>query len=167
LTFCAALLSLGINALTGTIPTELGLLTKLTLLDLSENQLTGTVPTSLASLPLLGKSLFNHYCFCTILQLLFLTRVDSLGECVIETNAVVPFHSVLNLLLYCSTEDLHLGENELEGTIPTEIGELTKLSEYYFDWCKAVNIVVLLIIFDFLCSFSLSWDQFFYGNHSK
>ena len=50
------LLGLHWNQLTGTIPTELGLLSNLYALQLSSNQLTGSVPTSLASLPLLGKS---------------------------------------------------------------------------------------------------------------
>ena len=44
------------NNLTGTIPTELGLLSNLEELWLSYNQLTGTVPTSLASLSNLCKS---------------------------------------------------------------------------------------------------------------
>ena len=43
------------NNLTGTIPTELGLLSNLEYLDLYSNQLNGTLPTSLASLSLLSK----------------------------------------------------------------------------------------------------------------
>ena len=44
------------NGLTGTILTELGLLSTLEHLGLHINQLSGTVLTSLASLPLLSKS---------------------------------------------------------------------------------------------------------------
>ena len=59
------------NNLNGTIPTELGLLSKLEVLVLSSNQLSGTLPTSLASLPLSKlqsllfqyKVLFLHYGF--------------------------------------------------------------------------------------------------------
>ena len=43
-------LNLRYNQLTGTIPTELGLLTYLQVLDLSGNRLTGTIPEELASL---------------------------------------------------------------------------------------------------------------------
>jgi hypothetical protein len=62
--------------MTGTIPNELGLLTKLNWLTLAFNQLTGTVPTSLASLPLLSTStlapLFLYYFGTTVV---FLTSV--------------------------------------------------------------------------------------------
>ena len=44
------------NDLTGTIPTELGLLSNLEYLDLAWNQLTSSVPTSLENLPNLSKS---------------------------------------------------------------------------------------------------------------
>jgi hypothetical protein len=42
---------------------------------------------------------------------------------------------VINLILSCcvinySTEAIWFGESSLEGMIPSEIGELTKLSEY-------------------------------------
>ena len=37
--------------LTGTIPSELGLLTKLRVLQLEKNQLTGTLPTQLKNIP--------------------------------------------------------------------------------------------------------------------
>ena len=55
-------LSLSANNLTGTIPTELGLLSNLESLDMSSNQLIGTVPTSLMSLPLSkSQSLLSQY----------------------------------------------------------------------------------------------------------
>ena len=45
------------------------------------------------------------------------------------------FHHVIDLMLSCCfvnhfTEYLDLSDNILNGTIPTEVGELTKLSEY-------------------------------------
>ena len=48
-------LSLANNGLTGDIPSELGLLTKLSTLELHGNELTGIVPTELGNLSLLGK----------------------------------------------------------------------------------------------------------------
>ena len=48
-------LGLYLNQLTGTISTELGLLSNLEVLSLHSNQLIGSVPTSLARLPLLRK----------------------------------------------------------------------------------------------------------------
>jgi hypothetical protein len=40
---------------------------------------------------------------------------------------------MVNLVLLYSTVALYFANNELEGTIPNEIGELTKLSEYAID----------------------------------
>jgi hypothetical protein len=48
----------------------------------------------------------------------------------------------------------------LNGTIPTEIGEFTKLSEYYLDWCKDVHILILIIMFTWWRSFSRSFQQY-------
>jgi hypothetical protein len=43
------------NGLTGEIPTEIGLLTKLSALTLSANELSGMVPTEMGQLTLLGE----------------------------------------------------------------------------------------------------------------
>jgi hypothetical protein len=53
------------NQLNGTIPTELGLLTSVTVMDLSFNILHGTVPTNLAGLVNLGT-----LCFALLLFLI-------------------------------------------------------------------------------------------------
>ena len=50
-----AVLLLNNNGLTGEIPTEIGLLTKLSALLLSGNELSGMVPTEMGQLTLLGK----------------------------------------------------------------------------------------------------------------
>ncbi|KAK3281766.1 hypothetical protein CYMTET_10457 [Cymbomonas tetramitiformis] len=68
-------LSLAYNSLTGTVPTELGLLSSATVLYLHENRLTGTVPTELG--------------------------------------------------LLSSAQDLFLDHNRLTGTVPTELGLLS------------------------------------------
>jgi hypothetical protein len=57
------------------------------------------------------------------------------------------FQPVVNFVLYCFTGALYLAINELDGTLPTEIGELTKLSEYYRDWCNDVHIVILITLY--------------------
>jgi hypothetical protein len=73
---------------------------------------------------------------------------------------------------------LALSVNQLTGTVPTTLASLPLLSKltqslvtvtfcYYCEWCKAISIMILIILFDFLCSFSLSLDQSFDGNHSK
>jgi hypothetical protein len=62
-------------------------------------------------------------------------------------------------VLYDPTGALDLGANGLEGTLPTEMGGLTKLSQYCRDWCNDVHITVLIIIFDCLLSCSKYWSQ--------
>ena len=59
----SASLQLSDNGFTGEIPTEIGLLTKLTALALDGNELSGLLPASLGDLRLLGK-------FITILGVL-------------------------------------------------------------------------------------------------
>jgi hypothetical protein len=48
------------------------------------------------------------------------------------------------LSLFCNdlTEGLWLNDNKLEGTIPTDVGELMKLSEYCGDWHNDIHIVI-------------------------
>jgi hypothetical protein len=62
-------------------------------------------------------------------------------------------------MLCYSTEFLWFDDNQLDGTLPTEIGELTKLSECYRDWYNNVHILILIILFDWWRSFSISREQ--------
>lgn len=89
--------------LQGTLPTELGLLTALTLLRLDGNHLNGTIPTELAHLE-------NG-------NLAFL-RLDG-------NDLVGSLPSELGLLTTLTR--LTFGMNQLTGTIPTQLGELTSL----------------------------------------
>ena len=55
-------------------------------------------------------------------------------------NCVSTFHLVIDLMRSCcfvnyETEYLFLQSNSLAGMIPTEIGQLTQLSEYTRDCC--------------------------------
>jgi hypothetical protein len=59
----------------------------------------------------------------------------------------VSLNPVIDLVLSYSTEVLYFANNMLEGSLPTEIGQLTKLSEYYHDWHNDVEIVILIILF--------------------
>ena len=95
------------NQLTGTIPTQLGQLTKLQYLNLNNNELSGTIPTELRRLTkLTGLDLGNNRLTGTIP-----TQLGQLTE-----------------LRY-----LNLHDNQLTGTIPTQLGQLTKLTALYLD----------------------------------
>ena len=112
--------------LTGTIPSEIGLLTKLYYLSLSNTTLKGTIPTELGKLSNeLGKlSLDNNGLTGPIpTELGQLVNLRSLD---LSSNRLSgPIPTVLGQLNQLRT--LLLGENQLEGSIPTELGLLTKL----------------------------------------
>ena len=92
------------NGLWGTIPSELGNLTKLQGLSLADNQLDGTIPSELGNL----------------INLEWLT-LDSNQLC----GTIPPeLGNLINL------EVLYLDSNQLQGTVPPELNNLTNLSEW-------------------------------------
>ena len=90
------------NSLTGSIPSELGDLTDLTVLGLSRNQLTGSIPSELGDL----------------------TNLTSLALWGNELTGSIPsdLGDLTNLT------GLLLGWNELTGSIPSDLGDLAKLT---------------------------------------
>lgn len=95
-------LDLSMNALTGTIPSEIALLENLSILDLTGNKLTGTIPLEIMSLENL-----------TVLYL---------GENELKGSIPKEIGGISSLLF------LDLGYNKLTGRIPKEIGLLQKLN---------------------------------------
>jgi len=100
---CVRSLVLSDNQLSGSMPPELGNLTKLEFLYLENNQLTGAIPSELGNL--------------TDLTLLHLLNNQLSG------NIPVELGNLSNL------EYLILSGNQLTGTIPVELGNLTKLDQ--------------------------------------
>jgi Leucine-rich repeat (LRR) protein len=90
------------NEMTGTIPPEISLNVKLTQVYLYGNKLSGTIPPEISEL--------------SIVQYLLLRSNDL-------TGTIPPEVSKLTALLH-----LYLYNNELTGTIPDEMGELTEMS---------------------------------------
>ena len=92
-------------------------------LDLVGNTLSGRIPSEIGLLSSLGKFVIEER------MTLYFARVP---------NCVATFHLVIDLMLSCCfvnyfTEELSLYDNDLVGSLPTEIGQLTKLSEYIHD----------------------------------
>jgi hypothetical protein len=62
--------------------------------------------------------------------------------------------------MFHSTAELYLSDNSLTGTIPSELGLLTKLSESNVDWLLVVMIVLSC---DFHCTLMLACHFSFYS----
>jgi hypothetical protein len=65
------------------------------------------------------------------------------------------------LVIFHSTADLYLSYNSLTGTIPSEVGLLTKLSESSSVWLLVVMIVLSCVFF--LCTLMLACHFTFYS----
>ncbi|MEN8216452.1 MAG: leucine-rich repeat domain-containing protein [Pseudomonadota bacterium] len=96
-----AVINLGLNKLTGSIPSELGNLSKLESLYLFDNQLTGSIPTELGNLSKLE-----------VLDLSFNSITGSIPA---------------KLGNFSDLESLRLNNNRLTGSIPSELGNLINL----------------------------------------
>ena len=94
------------NKLTGTMPTELGNLTRLKELRLERNDLSGTIPAELGEL----------------------TKLEDLALNENNLNGIIP--TELGKLI--KLEKLRLDINNLSGTIPAELGELAELEQLVF-----------------------------------
>jgi hypothetical protein len=119
-------LDLSCSQLTGEIPTELGLLTKLQTLSLSQNELTGQIPSELGQLTRLQylSLAYNHLTGAIPRELGLLTKLRNLFLRWNQLTGQIP--SELGLLTELGNLDLCW--NQLTGPIPRELGELTKLA---------------------------------------
>ena len=96
------------NALSGTIPAELGDLTNLQYLNLAWNSLSGTIPAELGDL----------------------TNLEHLDLSANSLSGAIP--AVLGDLT--NLRDLDLARNSLSGAIPAELGDLTNLERLYLSF---------------------------------
>jgi len=112
--------------LSGTIPSELSLLTALTQISLYENAFTGPIPSELAVLTEVNRlSLSQNSLTGTIPA--ELGMMTALTQLTLYDNALTgPIPSELALLTELTR--LSLSENDLDGSIPSELGSLTALT---------------------------------------
>ncbi len=115
------------NQLTGSIPPEIGNLSSLTYLRLNDNQLIGEIPESVCDLNFFwGYSNFyisnNQLCPPYPSCIEYSVRDQNLSNC----DGVVELWGEFYSIEY--TTYFYLSYNELTGSIPPEIGNLTNLT---------------------------------------
>lgn len=112
-------LNLGFNQLTGTIPTELGLLDTLEYLDLSNNLLSGIVPSEI-----------SHG--CPMLQVYYLQENQLTGSIPINIGTAHEEYHVNEISGSAENHPMryiYMYNNLLNGTIPKSLGDLDFLTE--------------------------------------
>ena len=119
-------LRLGGNQLTGAVPAQLSNLAKLTILGLGDNQLTGPVPSQLGNLSSLTRlSLWNNRLTGPIpAELGNLPQLEGMNLSANRLTGEIP--SELGRLTHL--EYLDVGTNQLSGEIPSQLANLTKLT---------------------------------------
>jgi len=131
-------LQLQFNNLTGTIPESLfDKLINLTAIDLSHNSLSGTIPTTVGKLRNAQMLQLNH----NMLSGTIPTEIRTMGSHVPPDEIAISLEDVrdpdsgqgenatydMELLQTMGLSQLDLSNNQLNGTIPTTIGELVNL----------------------------------------
>ncbi|KAK3274158.1 hypothetical protein CYMTET_17643 [Cymbomonas tetramitiformis] len=103
------------NGLTGTLPTELGMLSEVYSLELDQNSLTGTVPTELGMLSEVYR--------------LYMSKNSLTGTVPTELGMLSEVHHLL------------LNDNMLEGSLPSQLGALTNGIEFQYnaDICGTIS----------------------------
>ncbi|KAH9685304.1 protein kinase domain-containing protein [Citrus sinensis] len=128
-------LNLRQNKLQGEIPEELGNLAELEMLWLQNNSLTGTIPSSIFSLSSLLNLDLSLNNFTGIIPS-SIGNLSSLQKLYLSDNQLsgeLPANIGNNLP---SLQTLSLYVNDFSGAIPKEIGNLTKLTDLYLDQNK-------------------------------
>ena len=122
-------LDLGRNQLTGSIPDEIGSLTKLSILLLHDNQLSGSIPSTVQGLINLEYMHVhrNQLAGAIPSHLGNLPRLKDLSLGFNQFSGNIP----RQLGDLGSLQSLGLLNNQLSGTIPAELGNLTNLEELY------------------------------------
>ncbi|CAB9519049.1 Leucine Rich Repeat [Seminavis robusta] len=147
-------IDLGRNALTGSIPTEIGLMPELQIVQLRENLIGGTIPPSLFGLPNVKELwLFDNRLtgpiptevqFVTDSLRIFaaysnrltgtipteLVSLTQLRQLKLESNQLVG-KIPIDITYMTNLRSLHLFDNRLSGTIHTEFGRLSELKHFW------------------------------------
>jgi Leucine-rich repeat (LRR) protein len=118
---------LDVNRLTGTIPSSIGNLLNLTWLNLSFNQLSGAIPSSIGNLVKLEllSLRYNRLSGSIPFSIGNLVKLEQLGLDNNQLSGAIP-SSIGNLV---KLPELDLSINQLSGSIPSSVGNLVKLEK--------------------------------------
>lgn len=124
---CVYYLALSERQISGTLPVEIGNITRLKSLHLDRNQLTGSIPTSIGNLTQLD----DLRLYSNLLSGGIPTEIENLGSLkklwLMNNNLTGNIPPELGNL--SQLDDLRLHTNQLSGSIPTEIGNINYLKQ--------------------------------------
>jgi hypothetical protein len=117
------------NSFVGTLPSQLGLLTSLTTLALSSNFFTGTVPTEIFRLSQLTWLSVSHNSLSGSVPTLIgnLRNVNTFYVAYNSLGGTIP----REISLLTNITELWFTSNKFSGTIPSEIGLWSRLTGFY------------------------------------
>jgi hypothetical protein len=128
------------RGLKGSLPSEIGVLSKLERLILGKNQLTGTLPESLSQLSLLEHLEVNRNELVGSLPDVIWSNMRALKRLLVQSNR---FDGTLPPSL-CELESLHsldLFENSFEGSLPECFGSMTLLKTLHIHGTQLVGTI--------------------------
>ncbi|KAK1381336.1 Protein kinase domain-containing protein [Heracleum sosnowskyi] len=127
-------LDLSYCKLNGSIPYQIGMLSKLKYLSLHRNDLSGTLPSSLGNLTYLEYLYVssNHLTGFIPSELGNLTQLQMLDLSGCKLNGSIPYQ----IGMLSKLKDLSLQNNYLTGKIPSSFGNLTQLQTLDLSGCK-------------------------------
>ncbi|TPX64167.1 hypothetical protein CcCBS67573_g08482 [Chytriomyces confervae] len=122
-------LRLQANSLTGTIPSTIGAMTKLTIIDIGLNGLTGEIPSSISQMSALqemyiGFNKLSGEIPSSVSSMASHLRVINMSNNKL-TGPLPTSYGALTLLT-----ELELQNNMLTGTIPSEYGSFTRMADF-------------------------------------
>jgi hypothetical protein len=136
------------------------------LITTGENQIAGTIPTEIGQLTVLDNLYLGKYdeCLRSLHALFFIyTHIFRPLFAVNRsqfTNNIIVIHRYCPLFVILITT----GENQISGTIPTEIGQLTVLTSLYlckYDEClRSLHALFFIYAHIFLPLFAVNRSQF-------
>jgi hypothetical protein len=132
-------LQLHLNSISGSLPSDLGIMTDMELLSLSENSLVGILPSELGLMTKLKVLSLNYNSFSGSLPSEMGRMMDMTDLGIYENSLVGLLPSELGRMTKMMAIDL--GANSFSGSIPSELGRMTNLTSLLLDENSLVGLL--------------------------